>query len=104
MALRKCPKCELNYIRDDQSCCDICARAAKRVLAKEKKTGAPKLCTECGEEPAVRNGLCAECYKEHKRQIDLENAANLPDDGDEDELEVELDLIEDDDDDDEDEE
>ncbi len=97
MALHKCPKCELNYIREGQQYCDVCARAMKRVTVHEKKTGEPRLCSECGEEPVYRNGLCAECYKEHKRQVDLENAANVPEAGDDEELDLELDLVEDED-------
>ena len=29
MALRKCPKCELNYIREGEQYCNLCMRAMK---------------------------------------------------------------------------
>ena len=29
MALRKCPKCELNYIREGEQYCNVCLRAMK---------------------------------------------------------------------------
>lgn len=88
MALRKCPKCELNYIKDDAQFCDVCLRAMKRVAARvihdipdddeHVVEGEILMCTECGEAPAVKGSeLCVECLKEHKRQIELENAATI---------------------------
>ncbi len=85
MALRKCPKCELNYIKDDAEFCDVCLRTMKRVAARkisddDENTldGEVLMCTECGEAPAVKGSeLCIECLKEHKRQIELENAAMI---------------------------
>ena len=29
MGLRKCPRCELNYIRDDEQLCNVCKRHMK---------------------------------------------------------------------------
>ena len=29
MALRKCPRCELNYIKDDEKYCNVCRREMK---------------------------------------------------------------------------
>ena len=29
MGYKKCPRCELNYIRDDQQLCDVCSRKRK---------------------------------------------------------------------------
>lgn len=85
MALRKCPKCELNYIKDDAEFCDVCVRAMKRVAARDHSdedeivtAGEVLMCTECGEAPAVKGSeLCVGCLKEHKRQIELENAATI---------------------------
>jgi hypothetical protein len=82
MALRKCPKCELNYIREDEDCCDVCKRAMKRALARirpvaeETDEDEVLVCSECGEAPVVRGGeLCLSCLKEKKRQVELENAS-----------------------------
>ncbi len=32
MGLRKCPRCELNYIRDDEKLCDVCSRKGRSSL------------------------------------------------------------------------
>lgn len=81
MAFKKCPKCELNYIREDEQYCNVCLREMRRVAGKVKRDEDDEevlICTECGEAPAVRGSeLCAECLKEQKRQVELENAATL---------------------------
>ena len=89
MALHKCPKCELNYIRDGEDFCDVCKREMKRAQARgrhaedEAEEDEVIMCTECGEAPAVRGSdLCAACLKEQKRQVELENAAELDQDYD----------------------
>ena len=87
MALHKCPKCELNYIRDGEDYCEVCKRELKRAQARghhgdeESEEDEIIMCTECGEAPAVRGGeLCAACLREQKRQVELENAAEVNDD------------------------
>ena len=89
MALHKCPKCELNYIRDGEDFCDVCKREMKRAQARgrhaedETEDDEVIMCTECGEAPAVRGSdLCAACLKEQKRQVELENAAEIDPDYD----------------------
>ena len=101
MALHKCPKCELNYIREGEDYCEVCKRELKRAQARghhaEEESDEDEIimCTECGESPAVRGGeLCASCLREQKRQVELENASPLPTD---DEFDDE-DLLEDDED------
>ncbi len=73
MALKKCPKCELNYIREDEQYCNVCLRSMK----KRKGTAEPeeeRICSECGEAPAVKgHDLCEACLREQKRQEELEN-------------------------------
>lgn len=67
MGYRKCPKCELNYIRDDQQFCDICSRKYKSF--DEDEPLETVMCSECGEHPAMKGkDLCAACYKESIRQ------------------------------------
>lgn len=79
MALRKCPKCELNYIKDDEKFCNVCMREIKRGQREERpEEEGPIMCTECGEAPTVHGGeLCAECLREQRRQVELENAVEL---------------------------
>jgi len=105
MALHKCPKCELNYIREGEDFCEVCKREMKRAQAHIRHSGEETeddeviLCSECGEEPVVRGGeLCIACLKEKKRQVELENASAVPTDefDEEDLLEEDEDLDDDD--------
>ena len=67
MGYKKCPKCELNYIRDDQQLCDICSRKYRSF--DEEELSETVMCSECGEHPAMKGkDLCAACYKESIRQ------------------------------------
>ena len=70
MGFKKCPKCELNYIRDDEKLCNVCRRSAKHEAEPEEEL----ICIECGEHPALKGReLCAYCYKESLRQEQLNN-------------------------------
>jgi len=93
MALKKCPKCELNYIRGDAEYCDVCLREVRRETSKAKQAAPVEeeiLCSECGEAPAVAGyDLCAECLREQKRQKELENAVDLEEEFDEDDIDDE---------------
>ncbi|MDD6887528.1 MAG: hypothetical protein ACI4MR_03335 [Candidatus Aphodomorpha sp.] len=83
MALRKCPKCELNYIREGEQYCNVCMRAMKngRIQAEPVAEEEETLCSECGEAPVVRGyDLCANCLREQKRQAELENAIAIDED------------------------
>ena len=72
MGYKKCPRCELNYIRDDQQLCDVCSR--KRKASDDDNE--VLMCIECGENPAMKGKeLCAACYKESLRQERLEAVA-----------------------------
>ena len=75
MGLRKCPRCELNYIRDDEKYCNVCKRGMKGEPDVEDGV---VLCIECGENPVVKGSdLCAICLREARRQ---EKLSNLSDD------------------------
>ena len=66
MALRKCPKCELNYLKPGETICHVCASAEEVVM-----------CSNCGEAPAVKgHDLCEECLREQKREAELELMAD----------------------------
>ena len=84
MALHKCPKCELHYIREGEEYCEVCRREMKRAQARGKHPDEEGdddevvMCSECGEAPAVRGSdLCAACLREQKRQVELENATEV---------------------------
>ena len=79
MTIRKCPKCEVNYIKDDEQVCSICLREIKHSI-RDTTEGEEMIiiCTECGETPAMYGTeLCAECLKEKNRQTELESAVEL---------------------------
>lgn len=70
MGLKKCPRCELNYIRDDEKYCNVCKRYMKGEHDVEDGVA---ICIECGENPAVKGSeLCAICLREARRQEKLE--------------------------------
>ncbi|MBQ1817732.1 MAG: hypothetical protein II124_03775 [Clostridia bacterium] len=68
MGLKKCPRCELNYIKDDEKLCNVCRRSAKLEDDPEEES----ICIECGEHPAMKGReICAECYRESLREQKL---------------------------------
>ena len=74
MGLRECPRCELYYIRDDEQLCNVCKRHMK---GEAETDDVVTICTECGENPAVRGSeLCAMCLREARRQENLEKRAD----------------------------
>ena len=81
MGLKKCPRCELNYIREGEKYCDVCKRYMK---GESDSDTTAATCVECGERPAVRgNDLCAICLREIRRQAALSKRENdLPEDVD----------------------
>ena len=61
MQLIKCPRCDLNYIREDEKYCKICLRELKG----EKNVEEVELCSICNEEPALPGrDICLFCLKE----------------------------------------
>lgn len=61
MALIKCPRCELNYIREDEGFCKIC----KREMKGESRQDEIEMCTVCNEAPALPGkDVCLFCLKE----------------------------------------
>lgn len=70
MGLRKCPRCDLNYILDDGDLCTVCR---KEVHGESEQDEIAELCSECGENPAAPGSeLCASCLKEMTRHIEPE--------------------------------
>ncbi len=69
MALKKCPRCEVNYIHEDEKVCNVCRRYMKGEKDVEDNI---TMCSECGENPAVKGSeLCAACLREARRQEKL---------------------------------
>lgn len=61
MRLEKCPRCDLNYIREDEKYCKVCLREMKG----EGKHDEVELCSICNEAPALPGkDVCFFCLKE----------------------------------------
>ncbi len=69
MRLIKCPRCELNYITEDEGYCKIC----KREMKGESQRDEVELCTVCNEAPALPGkDVCLFCLKEMNANSNLE--------------------------------
>ncbi len=67
MAMVKCPRCELNYINEDEGFCKIC----KREMKGEKHQEDIEICTVCNEAPALPGkDVCLFCLKEMSKNDD----------------------------------
>jgi hypothetical protein len=94
MALRKCPKCELNFILDDLPFCTVCLKELKGIDHHDDEGD---LCPVCGErEIAAGEEYCAECLAELKK-LDSKHAVEDESEGAIEETEQidEIDAIED---------
>ena len=61
MKLVKCPRCDLNYIREDDKYCKVCLREMKG----EPTNDDMELCSVCNAAPALPGkDVCLFCYKE----------------------------------------
>ncbi len=82
MALIKCPRCELNYIKEYEELCSVCRREMGLEPFVEVVID---LCSECNEAPAVdESGLCAHCLREMEKLEMLERMNDAPDTVDDD--------------------
>jgi hypothetical protein len=69
MQLIKCPRCDLNYIREDEKYCKVCLREMKG----EKHADEVELCSICNEEPALPGkDVCLFCLKEMNKSNSAE--------------------------------
>lgn len=65
MKFVKCPRCELNYIQEDEQYCSVC----KREMKGDVKDDPFELCSVCGENPAIPGkDVCLFCLKEMGKQ------------------------------------
>lgn len=61
MKLVKCPRCDLNYITENEKYCKICLREMKGEPSKEEV----ELCSVCNEAPALPGkDVCLFCLNE----------------------------------------
>ena len=72
MGFIKCPRCELNYIREEEQYCSVC----KREMKGEAHDDPFELCSICNENPAMPGkDVCLLCYKEMTQQQSLRDDA-----------------------------
>ena len=70
MNLIKCPRCDLNYIREDEKYCKVCLREMKG----EKQLEEMELCSICNEEPCLPGkDVCLFCLKEMNKSNNEED-------------------------------
>lgn len=65
MALKKCPRCELNYILDDGALCVVCREEVHGKHSDEDD--GDSLCSLCGEAQALPGeDMCRACLEEFR--------------------------------------
>ena len=68
MGFIKCPRCELNYIQEEEQYCSVC----KREMKGEAHDDPFELCSICNENPVMPGkDVCLICYKEMTQQQGL---------------------------------
>lgn len=88
MSIIKCPRCDINFIREEEQHCSICKREMKGEMAKEDPVD---MCIECGENPAAPGEeLCAVCLNDRKEADEAIEPADdrATDDGDSDDISI----------------
>lgn len=66
---KKCPRCELNYIKEDEDYCDICKAEMKLISRDSFDEDDMELCAVCGQNfISVDQVMCDACAK--KRSLD----------------------------------
>ena len=73
MNLIKCPRCDLNYIREDEKYCKVCLQEMKG----ESRGDEIELCSICNEEPVLPGrDVCLFCLREMNKSNNAEEADN----------------------------
>ena len=73
MNLVKCPRCDLNYIREDEKYCKVCLREMKGEGASEEV----ELCSICNEAPALPGkDVCLFCLREMNKSNSADDTDN----------------------------
>ena len=61
MKLIKCPRCELNYIQENEKLCKVCLREMKGSQVEDEM----EMCSVCNASPALPGrDVCLSCLKE----------------------------------------
>ena len=61
MKLVKCPRCELNYIQENEKLCKVCLREMKGSQVEDEM----EMCSVCNAAPALPGrDVCLSCLKE----------------------------------------
>ena len=69
MKLVLCPRCELNYMNENEKMCSVCRLEVK---GEGEQFEMIEMCSECGENPVVPGKeLCASCLKELARRSSI---------------------------------
>ncbi len=72
MGFIKCPRCELNYIQEEEQYCPVCKREMKGEVHEDPF----ELCSICNENPVMPGkDVCMVCYKEMTQQQGLHGDA-----------------------------
>lgn len=75
MKLVKCPRCDLNYIREDEKYCKVCFREMKG----EPTNDDMELCSVCNAAPALPGkDVCLSCLKEMQSGGGREEVEDAP--------------------------
>ncbi len=75
MKLVKCPRCDLNYITEDQKYCKVCLREMKG----DSREDEVELCSICNEAPALPGkDVCLFCLKEMNKSNSTEEDNEEP--------------------------
>ena len=73
MNLVKCPRCDLNYIREDEKYCKVCLQEMKG----ESRSEEIELCSICNEEPALPGkDVCLFCLREMNKSNSADDTDN----------------------------
>ena len=73
MNLVKCPRCDLNYIREDEKYCKVCLQEMKG----ESRSEEIELCSICNEEPCLPGkDVCLFCLREMNKSNSADDADN----------------------------
>lgn len=67
MSYKKCPRCELNYIKDvEEVLCKVCLSEVSKAIRANDEEEDYELCSECGENIIkASEDMCHLCFKEH---------------------------------------
>ncbi len=85
MAYIKCPRCELNYIKDTEQYCKVCLvdmgkLAGDHILDDDILDEDLKLCPECGENYLEEGEeICYACRIEQMKQLSAKDSIGLDD-------------------------